>query len=63
MREDQAGLLVTEIFRMAQPLNRMQRLALATALVVHADRPALDDIIIQTQRGASVCDECQEEQQ
>lgn len=61
MREDQAGLLVTEIFHMAEPLNRMQRLALATALVHHADRPALADIEIQTQRGASVCDECREE--
>lgn len=57
MREDKAGLLVSEIFRMATPLNRIQRLSLALALVHNADKPVLEGEI-QVLAHPSQCEDC-----
>lgn len=57
MRDDHAGLLVSEIFRMASPLNRIQRLSLALALVHNADKPVLEGEINMLAHN-SFCEDC-----
>lgn len=57
MREDKAGLLVSEIFHMATPLSRDQRLSLALALVHNADKPTLEGEI-QLLAHPSMCEDC-----